>query len=247
MVTLVFDLDDTLFDNHKFYKQAHQKFIRKIHIYFPGTHSDEQIHRLVDETDGECLSNAPNGQKFSQHRFPKSLVLTYAKLCEAINQTPQQHHIAQITQIGYEVFDQANFTTLSEGAQQVLAYVQQKPFFPILHTKGDQYVQWNKITGLGLEDKFRIIDITDDKSEHTFRKLMQTRPCISIGNSRGSDILPALQAGYDYGICIPYEEWSYERNKSANLTFANNAYMVDSLHQVIPTLEKIMETELRKN
>ena len=102
---------------------------------------------------------------------------------------------------------------VEEGLRELQPYVRL-----VLLTKGDVQVQIMRAHDSGLMQWFDDAFVVGDKSVNTFRGIAQaegldTDRIVSIGNSFGSDIAPAVQAGM-HGLWIDRPTWEYERQKS---------------------------------
>lgn len=110
---------------------------------------------------------------------------------------------------------------VEDGLRQMQPYVRL-----VLLTKGDVQVQIMRANDSGLMQWFDDAFVVGDKSVDTFRGLAQVGGLpvdrvVSIGNSFGSDVAPAVQAGM-HGVWIDRPTWEYERQKSARVrTMAN--------------------------
>ncbi|HLP79214.1 MAG TPA: HAD family hydrolase [Acidobacteriota bacterium] len=225
---VVFDLDDTLFDNHHFYSRANLEFAMKMLDIFGNRCADvEHTIATVTRTNAELMMHSPESEKFSRHRFPTSLMMVYTRFCKDFGVHENMGILQEVADIGMRVFDYQRWKKqgLVEGAQALLSYAREDGATLVLKTKGDTQVQSGKIVALDLTRYFdsNHIFIVTDKNVATFQSVLSPRytTSITVGNASASDIKPALDAGFTHGIYVPYEMWSYE--KSRQVVFENDA------------------------
>jgi phosphoglycolate phosphatase-like HAD superfamily hydrolase len=123
--------------------------------------------------------------------------------------------------IGYSVFkteEEYAARGFMEGAEELLAALNDHGFEMHVITAGDPEVQLRKVRGLGLDryfDESHVVPI-DSKAEH-LRTLMNTHgytpdETFLVGNSLTSDIKAALDADAR-GVYIPTHEWRPTENR----------------------------------
>ena len=85
----------------------------------------------------------------------------------------------------------------------------------MLITKGDLYEQEGKVGHSGLASYFKYVEIVTDKTEDTYRTILQRHALtpanfLMVGNSLRSDIWPVLRLG-GYAAYVPYHTtWAHE-------------------------------------
>ena len=113
----------------------------------------------------------------------------------------------------------------------------------ILITKGDLFEQIRKVERSGLAGYFRLIEVVEDKTEKSYRSLLQKynidpAKFLMVGNSIRSDILPVINIG-GQAVYIPYATtWVHER-VAALETDLHKFAEIDNLGQLPGYLEKI--------
>ena len=213
----VWDLDDTLIWTSWAYSRAFATFHKYMEELFGGRLIElRTLGTISEEIDKNLIKTInPNTSKpygYSMERFPASFVKTYEWLCEHGFGTYQEMIARRVSLIGNEAFDPLGYKKqgMVEGAQEVLDFIHDQSDMQILVTKGEKLVQDSKIVTLNLDTWFgKEIYVVDSKNKDTFAKICERFPdsvIFSVGNSFGSDIQPALDAGI-MGIFIPYYSW----------------------------------------
>lgn len=231
------DLDDTLMWNCTTYNQPIMNFIQYLTEVFgnriPSMGTMARIQEDIDDALGREI-NPSTGRLygFSADRFPDSLVLTYRALCERKFGIFDREVAAKCREIGTHAFDVENYSRLGlvPGAQELLERIPSR-HHRVLVTKGEKWVQENKIEALGLSRWFRDIYIVDHKNGETYQTILEelrakagkrserytAANTIAVGNSYSSDIAPALALGMKT-IFIPCPTWKAESTTVDQLT-----------------------------
>lgn len=200
---LIFDADDTLWENNVLFERAVELFID--HLSHPNL-SKEQVRARLDEIEtvnckqfgygvrtfesslGECLAELRDGQPVSD---TDRAVLSSA--CAPI----REHAIELI-----------------DGVAETLRWLGDRHHLFLL-TKGDRTEQTAKIDASGLADLFVDIAVVEEKETPVYRDFVTERGLRPentwmIGNSPRSDIWPALEAGLG-AVLVPHPmTWSLE-------------------------------------
>ncbi len=191
---LVFDADDTLWENNVLFERVIEDFL------------DWLEHPTLDKLQlREVLNDIEAANSVTHGYGTKSLLRSLADCVERLRRRPataQEHGEIQelaTALIGHEV-------ELIPGVAETLAALGDRHELLLL-TKGDPEEQQRKIDASQLAHHFRAIGIVREKNDETYRRFIDTHaltPATSwmIGNSPKSDILPARQAGMN-AVFIP--------------------------------------------
>jgi putative hydrolase of the HAD superfamily len=217
---IVWDLDDTIMDNVHDYSQpildTLSVIVRELGRKAPHVTELMRIEHEIDKNRIQEI-NPETGEKFlfSMERFPGSQVETYRYLCREVRVKPDAAVEQELWNIGMRAFDPERYIkNIRPEAKAVVEQLHVIGTRQVLMTKGDDRVQEKKLVALrkaGLYRKFDWVRVVPTKDAEDFKEVMRnvsvSLSYISIGNSFGSDIKPALDAGYT-GILVP--TWSWE-------------------------------------
>lgn len=198
---LAFDADDTLWDNEKSYLQAKEKYIQLLSHYG----EPEWVERKLDETEFQNVLVYGFGIKsFTLSMIETGLSISNSKITgaeiQAIFDIARPMLSAEVDLFGQT---EATLADLSPKVDLMLI------------TKGDSFEQEQKIKRSGLDRYFRYVEVVGEKSEETYRRLLEKYQIdpgrfLMVGNSLKSDILPVVRLG-GRAVYIPYTNtWSYE-------------------------------------
>ena len=185
--TLLFDADDTLWENNIYFERAIAAFISYLDH---RVHSPAEVREHLNTCERATIAAHGYGLK----SFRKSLIACFEQLTSQ-PVTPDQHdRIVSFTQcIADEQME------LLPGVAQTLPVLAGRHRC-ILVTKGDPVEQRDKLHRSGLEPHFSAIEVLAEKSKAAYEALIAHHACDvpttwMIGNSPKSDINPALAAG----------------------------------------------------
>jgi putative hydrolase of the HAD superfamily len=199
---LIFDADDTLWENNIYFEQAFEHFCD-----FLG-HSSmtaEQVRAVLDEIE---IANAKI-HGYGSRNFARNLATCFQHLAE--------RHISEADLETVKDFAHAILEKpieLLEGVAETVAELSQRHDLT-LFTKGDLDEQRIKIDRSGLGPYFQHAAIVKEKNATAYRQLAEERqfnPDMTwmIGNSPKSDINPALAAGLN-AVYVPHPRtWRLE-------------------------------------
>jgi len=194
--TLLFDADDTLWENNIYFERAITSFISYLDhkIY-----SAQQVRERLNHVEHATI--AANG--YGLKSFRRSLVRCFEELTEA-PVSPEKHE--RIVSFANSIADQE--IELLPGVAETLPQLAGRHRC-IMVTKGDLDEQREKLTRSGLKDFFVEVEILPEKHEAAYRSLgahhsFEANITWMIGNSPKSDINPALAAGL-HAIFIPHD------------------------------------------
>jgi putative hydrolase of the HAD superfamily len=194
--TLLFDADDTLWENNIYFERAIASFISYLnHRQF----TPEQVRERLNHVERSTIAASGYGLK----SFHQSLIRCFEQLTDA-PLTPEKHQ--RIVSFADSIAQQE--IELLAGVADTLPLLSARHRC-ILVTKGDLAEQTDKLTRSGLQPHFSAVEVLPEKHELAYRSLSDQHGCEAavtwmIGNSPRSDINPALAAGL-HAIFIPHD------------------------------------------
>ncbi len=197
--TLLFDADDTLWENNIYFERAIAAFISYLDH---RVHSDEEVRARLNVCERATIAQHGYGVQ----SFRRSLIACFEQLSDT-PATPglrDQHH-ARIVAFADSIA--STEIELLPGVEATLSDLRQRHRL-ILVTKGNLEEQSGKVERSGLRGFFSAIEILPEKTAAAYRSLVAHHSCDStttwmIGNSPKSDINPALAAGLN-AVFIPH-------------------------------------------
>jgi putative hydrolase of the HAD superfamily len=200
--TLLFDADDTLWQNNIYFERAIASFISFLDH---RVHTPEAVRDHLNLCEHATIARYGYGVK----SFRRSLIACFEQLT-AQPVTPEQHNrIIDFT----NAISGASIDLLPDVASTVRELATRHDL--LLVTKGDAEEQTDKLERSGLRAFFRAVEVPREKNAAMYRDLAARHRCEPrstwmIGNSPRSDINPALAAGL-HAIFIPHEStWVLE-------------------------------------
>ena len=200
--TLLFDADDTLWENNIYFERAISAFISYLDH---RTHTPGEVREHLNACERETLA----AQGYGLKSFHKSLVACFERLTD---QPVTQEKHTRIVSFAQSIADQE--IELLSGVAETLPELASRHRC-ILVTKGDDAEQRDKLNRSGLEPHFSAIEVLAEKTADAYRALVTHHVCDApttwmIGNSPKSDINPALAAGLN-AVFLPHDStWILE-------------------------------------
>ncbi len=193
--TLLFDADDTLWENNIYFEEAISSFISYLDH---RTHTPEEVRDYLNRVERATIQSHGYGLK----SFRKSLIKCFEQLTDKPLTQEKHERIVSFTQSIAE-----HEIELLAGVAETLPQLASRHRC-ILVTKGDDAEQRDKLRRSGLGPHFAAIEVLDEKHHDAYRELAHQHECERdrtwmIGNSPKSDINPALAAGLN-AIFIPH-------------------------------------------
>jgi putative hydrolase of the HAD superfamily len=193
--TLLFDADDTLWENNIYFERAISSFISYLDH---RTHTPEEVREHLNHVERATIKAHGYGLK----SFRKSLIACFEQLTDKPLSSEKHERIVSFAQsiADHEIELLANVApTIAELATRHRC---------ILVTKGDDVEQRDKLRRSGLAQHFAAVEVLPEKNDGAYRDLAHHHECDRertwmIGNSPKSDINPALAAGL-HAIFIPH-------------------------------------------
>ena len=203
--TLLFDADDTLWENNVYFERAIAAFISYLDH---RVHSAREVRAHLNACERATIAEHGYGVK----SFRKSLIACFESLSEG-PVTPDQHaRVAAFTEAisgqEIEVLPDVNTVLTQLAARHRLMLV----------TKGDPEEQMGKLQQSGLSAFFAAVEVPGEKDEHMYRDLaarygLDGANTWMIGNSPRSDINPALAAGLNAAFIPHSSTWALEHEE----------------------------------
>jgi putative hydrolase of the HAD superfamily len=199
---LLFDADDTLWENNIYFERAIAAFISYLDH---RVHTDEEVREHLNLCERATIAAHGYGLK----SFHRSLVDCFEQLSDE-PVTPEKH--ARIVSFADSVAEHE--IEILPRVQETLLELKQRHRL-ILVTKGNNDEQRDKLDRSGLASFFSGIEVLPEKHESAYRTLTAHHGCAApttwmIGNSPKSDVNPALAAGLN-AVFIPHDfTWALE-------------------------------------
>ncbi len=202
---LIFDADDTLWENNIYFEEAFERFCEYL------SHSSmtpAQVRAVLDEI--ELANSKIHG--YGSRNFARNLSQCFQHLAE--------RHISErdleiVRQFAHAILEKP--MELIEGVEETIAELAARHELTIF-TKGDPEEQRLKIDRSGLGSFFQHAAIVKEKNAEAYHALAEERGFRAeetwmIGNSPKSDINPALAAGLS-AVYVPHARtWALEKEE----------------------------------
>jgi putative hydrolase of the HAD superfamily len=202
---LLFDADDTLWENNIYFERAIANFISFLnhHEYTP-----DQVREVLWEVERENIRR----HGYGMHSFALALVNCFEQLSvEPL--TPALHDT--IRGFAYAIAEHP--MEILPDVPETLAELAQRHRLLLL-TKGDPVEQTGKLERSGLKQHFVAAEVVAEKDAPTYSAVVEKYGLVRehtwmIGNSPKSDINPALAAGL-HAVFVPHHNtWELERGE----------------------------------
>ena len=204
---LIFDADDTLWENNIHFLAAIDDFLAWLdHAHLSPT----AIRAILDEV--ELVNRRVHG--YGARAFARNLRETFRRISPLGEHDPRE---AEAERFGLRILEQS--MALLDGVEETLATLAPHHELLLL-TKGDEEEQRLKIERSGLDPYFAATIITAEKMPATYQDVLDAfgldaASTWMIGNSPRSDINPALISGLN-AIYIPHpQSWHLEMESLA--------------------------------
>lgn len=200
-LTLLFDGDDTLWDNNVHFERAIEAFVEAVAW---GPWDDDAVRDELDRVEAVNFEHAVGIAAFGRHMRIAAETIVPADRRDAVFERIDAILAAMPTR---EV-------AVLEGVAETLEVLGRRHRLGLV-TRGDPADQWAKIDGSGLRDRFAHIAVVPRKVEATYRGLvaewgLDPSRTWMIGNSPRSDILPARAAGLRAVLVTHASTWRLE-------------------------------------
>ncbi|WP_329571461.1 HAD family hydrolase [Kitasatospora sp. NBC_01266] len=201
---LVFDADDTLWENNIRFERAIEAFL------------DEVVPPAPSRAAGRSALDAIEAANAATHGYGSQVFLRSLGECfEQLHARPATAaELARLEALAASV--RGAEVELIPGVAETLAALAERHELLLL-TKGDRTEQQAKIDASGLAGRFGAVHIVPEKDVAAYRRLTEEHALVPertwmIGNSPKSDILPARRAGLN-AVFIPHQHtWALEND-----------------------------------
>ena len=193
--TLLFDADDTLWENNIYFEQAIAAFVSYLDH---RVHTPEQVRAHLNTCERATIAAHGYGVK----SFRTSLTRCFEELTEEPLSEERHRRVVAFT----ESINAGEMKLLPEVESTLRQLAGRHRL--LLVTKGDHDEQIGKLRRSGLEELFSAVEVPAEKDAATYRELIARHGLVQartwmIGNSPRSDINPALAAGLN-AVFIPH-------------------------------------------
>jgi putative hydrolase of the HAD superfamily len=199
---LIFDADDTLWENNIYFEEAFEQFCDYL---AHSSMSPVEVRAVLDEI--ERVNAVING--YGSRSFARNLTACFERVAE---RNISDADLAVVRDFAHAILEKP--IELIEGVAETVAALSARHEL-ILFTKGDPEEQRLKIDRSGLAQYFHHAAIVREKNQPAYLDLARQRQFAieqtwMIGNSPKSDINPALAAGFN-AVYVPHPRtWSLE-------------------------------------
>ena len=202
---LIFDADDTLWENNVYFEAAFDRFCD--HLAHSAM-SPAEIRTVLDEIE---ITNAKI-HGYGARNFARNLAACYRHVAE---REISPADLEAVQDFAHAILEHP--IELLDGVEETVAELSSRHELT-LFTKGDPEEQRLKIERSGLASYFQHTAIVREKHEPAYRQLAHERGFLPektwmVGNSPKSDINPALAAGLS-AIYVPHPRtWRLEHEE----------------------------------
>jgi putative hydrolase of the HAD superfamily len=194
-MNLVFDADDTLWENNIYFERAFDDFCLFLNH---SALTPAQVRDVLNEI--ELVNAKIHG--YGSKNFGRNLQQAYGRLAEREIRERDLEHVMSLAE---RILEQP--LEVIEGVEETLAELAARHELA-LFTKGHPEEQRMKVDRSGLGRYFAHTAIVKEKDAAAYRRLVDARGFLPaetwmIGNSPKSDINPALEAGLN-AVLVPH-------------------------------------------
>lgn len=204
-MNLIFDADDTLWENNIYFEQAFDDFC----AFLAHSHlQPSNVREVLDEI--ERANSKIHG--YGARNFARNLRQCFERLAE---HEWDESHLERVAEFGHAILECP--MELIDGVAETIPVLAGKHHL-LLFTKGNTEEQTAKIERSGLKPYFRHCAITREKNKAAYIELAESQgldleETWMIGNSPKSDINPALAAGMR-AVYVPHlRTWGLEKEE----------------------------------
>ena len=223
--TLLFDADDTLWENNVYFERAIAAFISYLDH---RSHTPEEVRTRLNACERATIAEYGYGVK----SFRRSLVRCFEELSEEPLNAEKHDRIVAFTEA-----IAAQEVELLPEVQATLEELSSRHRL-VLVTKGDREEQTGKLMRSGLNHLFTAVEVPPEKHAGMYRELVvkhDLHPRITwmIGNSPRSDINAALAAGLN-AVFIPHDlTWALEHEALDPVPARQRLLELDGIRQLL--------------
>ncbi|MFD5463100.1 HAD family hydrolase [Kitasatospora sp. NPDC127059] len=202
--TLVFDADDTLWENNVLFERVIDGFLN----WASAPEDRTRTRVLLDEIEAKNAVTLGYGAEMFRQSLRDCLESLNGRIPTDAENDRVEELLTPLTNRQVELIEGVAETLLTLSGEHEL----------LLLTKGNLEEQQRKVDASRIAHHFRSIHIVPEKNVDTYRQLtadlgLEAGRTWMIGNSPKSDILPALRAGLK-AVYIPHEHtWVLEHDE----------------------------------
>jgi putative hydrolase of the HAD superfamily len=199
---LIFDADDTLWENNIFFERAIEEFLELLEAVAPD---GAVVRQTLREVECECIPKGGYGSR----NFIYALKET---CCRLYSGRDGAAYLKGIEEIGERLLNHP--LHVRPGVAATLAVLRDQHRLMVF-SKGDFQEQYGKLQRSGLRGFFDRVIIAEEKDTAAYQALAREHELplehtYMIGNSPRSDVAPALAAGL-WAVFLPHPNtWDYE-------------------------------------
>ncbi len=201
----VFDLDGTLITSGVDYARAVLRwglaFIAAFEHQAP--HYEVFLLKFIEflrDIDKERFKT----MRAHRERWPGSMVEAYRAICQHFGMEVDSEMERRTWEIGMSAISEETYRSrgMIPGAEETLRFLQGRGDVLYCVTAGDPVVQWMKWRGYNLgrffpgQREYRVVKWDKFPTLRRIRKVHRDQPLVMVGDSIGSDLVPAARAGY---------------------------------------------------
>lgn len=201
---LIIDCDDTLWENNRFFLDAHVKFV------------DLMAGRGHDRAKADSLLLRLEMENVPRYGYgAMSQARSMADVYRLFEPVPDEAVLAEIDAIGRAVFSHP--VCMLPGVEDTLPRLSER-YRMVMFTKGNPDEQLGKIEKSPVKEYFSHVKCVPEKDPDTFRRVLEEfgmapHETWMIGDSPRSDIMPALANGVK-SVYIPFSmTWALEHQE----------------------------------
>ena len=199
---LIFDADDTLWENNIYFQQAIEEFLVLVSPFAPEV---LRVRTLLTAVELECIPTGGYGTRNFVYALKETCCRLYKGKDAAV-------YLRRIEEIGVKLIQHP--MDLRPGVVEILESLHEQ-YRLLVFSKGDFEEQSGKVRRSGLHRYFDRVVITGEKDTAAYHDLVRAHDLtaddtVMIGNSPRSDVIPALAAGL-WAIFVPHPHtWELE-------------------------------------
>jgi len=201
---LIIDCDDTLWENNRFFIEAHNRFVE---LMVSLGYDRDKANSLLLRIEMENVPRYGYGAK--------SQAMSMTDVYRLLEPKPDETVLDRIAAIGEGVFNHP--VCLLPGVEEVIPRLSER-YRMVMFTKGNPVEQKGKIDKSPIRHYFQHYKIVPEKDPETFRGMldefgMEPHETWMIGDSPRSDVMPALACGVR-SVYIPFSmTWGHEHQE----------------------------------
>jgi putative hydrolase of the HAD superfamily len=208
---VILDLDDTLIETAPLYAAAS----RRARAIVAAQGIDPELYDRRRSAIDVALVRE---MALSKEQFPEAAVRAYEELSREAGRKPDASISAELRATTAAVF--SSQAPNIAGVRGALAELRRRGIKLVVLTKGDESVQAHRIAQSGLREYLSGVFVVPEKSDTLFRAIalwagVPPERAVAVGNSRPSDVDPAVRQGMSGVVVSAKDVWHYEQRDSS--------------------------------